>query len=266
MENPPRSFYDKLFWMSVHTDTSLWSALADKVQVRAYISKRCGSEILTDLYATYDKAESVDFDALPTSFAIKTNNGCGANYLVKSKTEVDLEDIRRSLRYWLAFPYGELTGQMHYARIVPQILVEELLFQAHNPNATLVDYKFYCFNGVPRYCYVVSERQFDQKHSHSRMMYDMEWHPMPDVFVKGKPLSFVERPAALERMKSVSSRLSEGIPFVRVDLYEVNGEVKFSEMTFLPGMDPGYTETFQSKLGGLIELPPSTLPTHAGRG
>lgn len=267
MQNPPASFYDKIFWMSTHTDTSLWTALADKIQVREYVAEHCGSEILPKLYATYDTAAGIDFEALPDSFAIKTNNGCATNYLVRSKSDTDLEAIRKGLNRWLTFPYGALTGQMHYARIVPMILAEELLVQEDESDAPLVDYKFYCFDGEVRYCYVVSDRHFDQRHTHSRMLYDMDWKPLPQVFVDGVSLSQSQRPASLPRMKAVAEQLSQGIPFVRVDLYEVNGLIKFSEMTFMPGMDTGFSEDFQRELGDLIQLPdvlPSTTEEVGG--
>lgn len=257
-QNPPESFYDKVFWMSANADTTLWTRLADKVSVRDYVAERCGNGILTDLYATYDSADSIDFDALPDCFAIKTNNGCASNYLVRDKGKVDLDAIRDGLACWLQFPYGELTGQLHYARIRPMVLAEELLLDESDPGTVLLDFKFYCFGGEPRWCYIVANRRFDQKHTHDRMMYDMGWQPHPECFVAGVGLASVERPEALDEMRRIAASLSEGIPFVRVDLYQVNGKVRFGEMTFMPGMDPGFTESFQKELGGGIVLPPAT--------
>lgn len=254
IQNPPLSFYDKVFWMSACTDTQIWSNCADKVKVRDYISERCGDAILCNLYAVYQSAEEIDFDSLPDAFVIKTNNGCGSNYIVRSKAKSDLEEIRNGLKYWLRFPYGQLTGQLHYARIVPQILVEELLYQYNQPDSTLIDYKFYCFNGIPMYCYVVSDRHFDRKHTHSRMIYDTSWSPIPSAFIHGVDTAYIDKPNCLQDMLLISSKLSANLPFVRVDLYQVNGEVKFSEMTFMPGMDPGFTEKFQRELGELIIL------------
>lgn len=261
-QDPPRSFYDKIFWMSEHADTALWTRCADKVGVRGYVAERCGEAVLPRLYATYDSAEEIDFDALPDRFAVKTNNGCASNYLVRSKRDADLEAIRAGLARWLRFPYGELTGQLHYSRITPRILVEELLSQESDPDATLVDYKFYCFGGEPRYCYVVSNRAFDAKHTHSRMMYDVSWRPLDQAFIAGKTLNYISVPNSLSEMLEVAEKLSSGIPFVRVDLYEVNEEVRFSEMTFMPGMDTGFTERFQDELGGGSSFPSFHQSTH----
>lgn len=258
-QEPPKSFYDKIFWMSANTDTSLWTKLADKIEVRKFVTERCSEGILPKLYAIYKSAEDIDFGKLPDAFAIKTNNGCASNYLVRSKADADLESIRAGLARWLRFPYGQLTGQLHYAKIPPRILAEELLFQEGDPKATLVDYKFYCFGGRPRYCYVVSNRRFDAKHTHNRMMYDMSWNPLPEAFIPGKEFGITHEPEAFDEMKRIAAVLSMGIPFVRVDLYEVNGNVRFSEMTFMPGLDPGFTEVFQLKLGNLIYIPESDM-------
>lgn len=257
-QDPPRSFYDKIFWMSANSDTSLWTALADKIKVREYVAERCGEGILPELYATYEGATDIDFDALPDAFAIKTNNGCASNYLVRSKVNADLEVIRAGLARWLRFPYGELTGQLHYAKIQPRILAEELLFQKENPQATLIDYKFYCFGGEPRYCFAVSNRRLEAGNAHAKMMYDLNWKSLDTVFVPGTETALVEKPSQLARMIEISSRLSEGIPFVRVDLYEVDGDVKFSEMTLMPGLNSGFTEEFQETLGDFIEMPKRT--------
>ena len=257
MQDPPVSFHDKLFWMSTNTDTSLWTRLSDKVKVRDYVVQCCGDRVLTKLYATYQTADDICFENLPERFVIKTNNGCGANCIIRAKSAADLDSVRSTLAEWLRFPYGELTGQMHYARIEPLILAEELLYQQGRPDSLLPDYKFYCFDGDVRYCYVVSDRQFDTVHSHKRMLYDMYWKAHPDVFKRGVPLGYAGKPSSFEKMEEVARRLSQGIPFVRVDLYEVGDAVKFGEMTFLPGMHHGYTERFQEQLGEAIVLPPA---------
>lgn len=241
--------------MSLNADTSLWTELADKIMVRDYVEARCGGDLLPRLYKTYVTADEIDFDDLPDRFVIKTNNGCSSNYIVRSKGNVDIEGIRAGLDKWIHMPYGELTGQMHYAGIKPMILAEELMYNEGDPEGVLVDYKFFCFDGDVRYCYVAMDRVFGQVHSYKRMMYDMGWNAMPEVFIKGVELGSCEMPSAFDDMRVVAGRLSKGIPFVRVDLYEVNGVVKFGEMTFTPGLACGFTDEFQNSMGDLICLP-----------
>lgn len=249
----PQSFYDKIFWLSCNSDTQIWSQLADKYGVRDFINEKIGEEYLPKLYGVYDSAKDVDFSKLPNSFVIKTNNGCASNFLVRDKANTDLEKIRKELAYWLKFPYGELTGQRHYSRIKPRIIAEEFMYQEKNPGAALIDYKFYCFNGKPMYCNVISERIFNT-HRFKKHMYDMDWKPLPEMFTSTEDLQEVEKPVTFEEMKRIVEILAQGFSFVRVDLYEINGKIKFGEMTFMPGMDIGWTEEAQKHFGELIKL------------
>lgn len=248
----PVSLYDKIYWLSFNTDTKLWSKLADKYGVREYVAAKCGETVLTKLYGVYDSVNEIDYSVLPNDFVIKTNNGCASNFLIRNKSSVDLNAISKELNFWLKFPYGELTGQKHYTRIPPKILAEELLYQKSNPNATLVDYKFFCFHGVPMYCEVISDRVFGT-HIHNKMMYDMEWNAKPEAFNPDCPTALIEKPTTFEDMKEMASILSKDFKFVRVDLYEVNGEIKFGEMTFTPTTH-SFTDSFQLELGGYIQL------------
>ena len=251
----PKSFYDKIFWLSCNSDTTEWSRLADKYLVREFIKEKIGEEYLPQLYGVYDSADEIDFDKLPNSFVIKTNNGCASNFLVRDKKNTDLEKIRKELAYWLKFPYGELTGQRHYSRIKPRIIAEEFMYQKKNPKETLIDYKFYCFNGIPTYCNVISERVFNT-HKIKKHMYDMNWKPIPDFFNEKEKelLKEIEKPITFEKMKEIANILAKGFKFVRVDLYEINGEIKFGEMTFMQGMDIGWTKEAQMHYGELIKL------------
>lgn len=248
----PKTLYDKIFWLSFNTDTTLWSKLADKYAVREFVAERCSFEILTDLYGVYDSISEIDYSLLPNKFVIKTNNGCASNFLIKDKFSVDLNAINKELKFWLDFPYGKLTGQKHYTKIPPKIIAEEYLFQNKEPDSTLIDYKFFCFHGEPKYCEVISNRTFGT-HVCNKMIYDMEWNAMPQCFKKDYQCAFVDKPVTFKDMISIAKILSKDFKFVRVDLYEVNEKVKFGELTFTPTMS-SFSEEFQIKLGDFINL------------
>ena len=71
----PSLFYDKIFWNSLNTDTHKWTELADKYLVRNYVKEKCGEHLLTQLYGVFDNSSSINYDELPKSFVLKTNNG-----------------------------------------------------------------------------------------------------------------------------------------------------------------------------------------------
>lgn len=256
----PQSFYDKIIWMSCYADTSLWTWLADKYRVREFVAKRCGEKVLTTLYGVYSHASEIDYALLPDRFVMKTNNGCASNFLVKDKGNLDISSLNRRFEKWMKYPYGEVTGQLHYSAIEPKIIVEELLQQKTAPNVTLIDYKFFCFNGNPSFCHVISDRKFNT-HECSEMVYDMQWNKHAEVFGKNVNISEdkLQCPSCFDEMKDIARKLSEGINFVRVDLYEVNGRVYFGEMTFMPGWDSDFTEDVLLSWGKKIDI--KNLPT-----
>jgi len=80
---------------------------------------------------------------------------------------------------------------------------------------------------------------------------------MPFSFEYSTSKDEVVRPKALEKMLEIATSLSEGMPFVRVDLYEVNAKILFGEMTFYPENCAGRfrPKSYDNKLGELLELP-----------
>ena len=256
----PQTLDDKIAYMAFRTDTSEWSRLADKVRVREYV-RECGyGDNLTKLYGVWKRGADVDFDALPHSFVIKTNNGSATNILVKDKEKADIKSIREQLDKWLAVDYGYRTAQPHYSRIKPLILAEEYLVDDESEKAgkPLNDYKFYCVNGKPMYVFVYSDRK-PNSHDMKRSIYDMEWNIHQEYLnrlaVAG---AGIKRPVSFDSMKEMAAKLAQGFPFVRVDFYEINGKPIFGEMTFTPGMQEASNE-FLSILGKqiIIEQPVS---------
>lgn len=253
----PKLFHDKTIWMSLFTDTSKWTELADKYAVREFVKKTIGTQYLTKLYGVYNSPDEIDFDALPNQFVLKTNNGCTSNIIVRDKSKLDIEDAKSRLRYWMKMPYGELSGQPHYSKISPKrIIAEELLVQPECPDKSLFDYKFNCLNGRPVSVAAFSDRK-DGTHLISRMLYDMDWNAHPEWYDKSKPVVFKEipKPECFDKMTQIASLLSQGFPYVRVDLYAINDKPFFGELTFLPGVDAYYSTEYQKILGEMILLP-----------
>lgn len=250
----PTLYYDKTFWLSMHSDTTLWSQLTDKYEVRHFVEQRCGSDILNDLYGVYDTPDDIDWEKLPQQFVMKTTNGCASNVFVKDKNRANLVQIERDLARYLKIRYGALTAQPHYTRIKPRIIAEKLLVDQQHPDKQIVDYKFNCFDGMVHSCAVFSDR-LPNTHRFGRMIYDTEWNPHSEWLENTKDviLKEVDRPEALDKMLLIASTLSQGFPYVRVDLYCINAEPLFGEMTFTPGLAP-YTLEFQATLGELIDL------------
>lgn len=249
----PQTLDEIVAYNAFHTNTTMWTVLADKVGVREYVASKTLKHILPKLYGVWSSSEDIDFESLPNSFVIKTNNASATNIIVQDKSKEDIELIRKQLREWLMVDYGYDTAQPHYSKITPMILAEELLVDEKSTmqNKPLMDFKFYCINGTPLFVIVYTDRVANS-HNMKRTMYDMEWiqHPefLGDSAVHGPE---IEKPVSLDAMISYAKILSAGFKFVRVDFYEINNKPIFGEMTFTPGVHETSYE-FSKQIGTLI--------------
>ena len=225
-----------------NTDITLLANLADKVKVREFVRDKIGSQYLTEMYGCWASADEIDFDLLPDSFVLKTNNGCASNIIVRGKNSIDIEKVKSKLDYWLRFPYGALTGQIHYSKIKPLILAENYLEQSKDKDILPFDYKFFCYKGKPLYILYYEGRKLNG-HITPNMLYDMNWNPLnsevnfPINHVVNKPISF-------EIMKACVTSLCADFEFVRVDFYEIDNHPVFGEMTFTPDILTNIREDF----------------------
>lgn len=252
----PKNLIEKIYWMQLHTDTSMWTKCADKYAMREYI-KECGYEDrLPQNYGHWTNVDDVDFDALPNEFVLKSNNGCGTVMVVKNKRELDIKKTKRKLNQWLRVPYGWAGGQLHYTRITPCIIAEELLHQDEEmDDNSLTDYKVWCFNGVPECILVVHDRS--EKVNYTLDMYDTKWDRIPNSLKTNvhftNDVEKYPRPLCLEQMLAMASRLSAPFPEVRVDFYVINNKPVLGELTFTSGYG-NYTDEFYDYLGGKVDL------------
>ena len=88
--NNPKTLIEKIYWMQLYTDTSLWTLCADKYAVRQFVLDRGCGEALNTFYGKWDNATQINWDELPNSFVLKTNNACGQIVFVKDKNKLNI--------------------------------------------------------------------------------------------------------------------------------------------------------------------------------
>ena len=261
--NPPRDLNEKILWQEIYADTSLWTRCADKYEVRKYVEE-CGlGNVLVPFYGVWDKAEAVDFDLLPQSFAIKSTSGSGGNLFVKDKTVYSREIFNECIQTLLEKKLS-LTGigDLHYIPIKNRIMAEGLIENDETSkkySETLIDYKIWCLNGKAEYIWVCMNRFVKNKDGAEAMTYDRDWNPHPEYCHETSDFSlanYIPKPANLEYMLEVAERLSAPFPVVRCDMYNLNGTIIFGELTFssLGGMMDFYTQEFLDLCGSKIDL------------
>lgn len=261
LENP-RTFNEKLQWLKLYDRKPEYTMMVDKYKVRDYIAAQLGEEYLIPLLGVWDDPEDIDFDALPNQFVLKCNHNSGLGMCIcKDKSKLDIKKVKEDLRKGLNQDYYLTGREWPYKNITRKIICEKYIEAHYSKNSEitgLLDYKFYCFNGEPRFLYVGYADVRDGV-KHDRMTYlDLDWHKTafnrPD---HDELLFFPEIPSNFDEMIEVAKKLSEGIPFVRVDLYNINNRIYFSEMTFFPGsgFSPFSPKEAETTLGIWIKLP-----------
>lgn len=256
----PQDLNEKILWLSLYSDTSLWTRCADKYAVREYVEEKGLGDILVKLYGKWDRVEDIDWENLPNSFVMKTNNGAGTVMIVEDKDKLDLNKTKTVLKKWLAKDIAESTTEFHYRRIVPCIIAEELLAlpaEEDSVSTTMIDYKIWCFNGVPDSFLICSNRTTN---GCCLSAYDTKWNNRDEALVFGhghdKRDSLVPQPKNLDNMLAVAEKLSEDFPEVRVDLYNIDGRIYFGELTFTSygGTMTYYTSAELLRMGKKIDL------------
>ena len=250
----PVTFNEKLQWLKLYDSTPLKTKLSDKYLVRSWIKETIGEEYLIPLLGVWNSFEEIDFDTLPDAFVLKCNHGSGWNQVVQDKSSMDTKEIKSKFDLWINTNYAYLGGELHYEGITPKIIAEQYI---DAPNG-LIDYRFFCFNGIPAQIWV---DKYSGTPNHIRRTYDMDWNriKMRCTWPEGEE-AWCEQPSRFEEMKRLSKKLSHGFAFVRVDFYEVNGNLFFGEMTFTPMNGLGLFEPkeWDERLGNLLTLPSIT--------
>lgn len=255
----PKSFNEKIMWLKLHDRNPLYTIIVDKCQVKDYVASIIGSEYIIPTYGVWKTTDEIDWDSLPSQFVMKTNHSGGNNGVVicKNKATFNKHDAIRRLNESLLVDSFYYAREWPYKNINKYILAEQFITSKTVDTTTkeLTDYKFFCFNGDPKFCQVIRNRQSFETID----FYDMEWKHQEFVGLNTKAHngnSPVERPTRLDHIIQICKSLSKGFPFVRVDLYIVDNKEYFGELTLYPagGIGTFLPPKWNNILGQLIKL------------
>lgn len=259
LENP-KTLSGKLQWLKLYYRRPDYTMMADKYAVRPHVAEKIGEEHLVPLLGVWESPDEIDFDSLPEQFVLKCNHNSGIGLCVcKDKSKLDIEKVKENLRKGLAEDFSLITREQHYKNIPRKIIAEKYMKDAEqNEKTGIVNYKFYCFNGEPKFLFV--SLNTNGKKNDFLTFLTLDWKRAPFGFrdYVGEFENIPEKPAGYETMLDCARKLSADLPFVRVDLYEIGGQVYFSELTlvassgFLCYGPEGTDELF----GSWLTLPP----------
>jgi hypothetical protein len=249
----PKSFTEKIQWLKLNDRKQEYTVMVDKYLVKDYVASIIGSEYIIPTLGVWDDAEDIEFDDLPNQFVLKWNHDSGSVVICKDKNKLDRESVIKRLASYKkhnGYNYGR---EWPYKNVKPMIIAEHYMKDS-NING-LNDYKFFCFNGRVK-CFKID---FDRFINHRANYYDINGNLLPFGELAFPPdfSRKIEMPHNLQLMVYLAEKLADGIPFIRVDFYEVDTKVYFGELTFYPSSGFGcFTdEKWDYKLGEWIVLP-----------
>ncbi len=254
----PVTFNQKLQWLKLHDHCPDYIRMVDKLSAKDYIARTIGKKYVVPLLGAWDDFESISLNSLPDRFVLKTTHDSGGVAICKSQKKFDASKARAVIEASLHHNYYWFGREWPYKSVKPRIIAEQYMCDDDTLPAEkqeLTDYKFFCFNGYVD-CVMIC---FDRASGDTKFyFFDDQWK-LKRLNKRGKeaPADFtLPRPECLDEMFEIASQLSRGIPYVRVDLYQSNGQVYFGEMTFFPqsGWDPNLLPETDLYFGNLIDL------------
>lgn len=253
--NNPTTLNEKLQWLKFNYRFPLQSIVSDKLLVREYVKDKIGEKYLIPLIGSWKKYDDIDFSLLPEKFVLKCNHDSGGLVVCNDKEKLNHIEAKRKIEKSLNSNFYYIGREYQYRNIKPMILCEK--FISDNGNVPM-DYKIYCFNGVPDVILVCKDRFSKNTHRASYYFFDQEWQFQPlnkgDENIKNVD---IQKPKNLDEMIEIAKKLSKDFVFARIDLYNVDGKIYFGEITLSPnsGFDPDIKYETDLMFGQKLEIP-----------
>ena len=249
----PQTFNEKLQWLKLYDRKPIYTTMVDKYEVKKYVAEKIGEEYIISTLGVWDNFDDIDFDKLPDQFVLKCTHDSGGLVICKDKRKLDIATAKKKMEKALRTSFYSEFREWPYKDVKPRIIAEQYMA---DESGGLIDYKFFCFDGVPRIMFIATDRENPNEETKFDF-FDMDFNHL-DIR-NGHPNAKLppRKPKRFELMKQLASKLSNGIPHVRVDMYEVNGKVYFGELTFYHwgGVVKFEPDSWDKILGDWLVLP-----------
>ncbi|SNU03307.1 TupA-like ATPgrasp [Prevotellaceae bacterium MN60] len=250
----PQTYNEKLQWLKLFDRQPIYTTMVDKYAVKKYVAEIIGEKHIIPTIGVWERPEDIEWDKLPNQFVLKCTHDSGGLVICRDKETLDKKAAIKKLNKSLHNNYYMAGREWPYKNVHRRILAEKFMSDEFGD---LRDYKFFCFNGEPKMMFLLKERSKKARLN----FYDLDFNKLP--FERGYP-NFddeVEKPKGWDEMIKLARMLSKNIPQVRVDFYDINGEIYFGELTFSPGsgFETFYPEEWDKTIGEWIKLPARSL-------
>ena len=208
----PFKFNDKLLLKKLTDRDPKLSMYVDKYDVREWVRDQIGEEYLVPIIGIYNSIEDVNFEDLPSRFALKVTNGSQNNLICSDKSKIDWEQKKKQIQKWLDFNYYKRTREWPYKNNANRIIIEEFL---ETGGESLYDYKFWCFNGKIEFVQI----DIDRESNHKRDFYTQDFTEKINLKVT-YPNSglLLEKPANYDTMITIVEELANDFDYSRISV------------------------------------------------
>ena len=257
----PQTFTEKIQWLKLYNRKPEYTTMVDKYAVKQYVANIIGEEYIIPTLDVWDRPEDIDWDSLPNQFVLKTTHGGGGGGVVicRDKGTFDTISALAKLKESMASDIYSGLREWPYKNVPKRIIAEKFMAPEKSPfpalkSSELLDYKFFCFNGKVKF-FKVDFGRFVEHHAN---YYSTEGELLGfgEQGLDPDPNYPIELPKNLKEMIALAEKLSVNVPFLRVDLFNVNGNIYFGELTFYPasGMLPWTSEEADKEIGIYLKL------------
>ncbi len=248
----PETYNEKLNWLKLHDHRPEYPGMVDKFEAKQYVADRIGEEYIIPTLGVWDTFNEIDFDTLPKQFVLKCTHDSEGIVIVKDKDTLDVDAAGEKLTRALNQNFYYIGREWAYKSIQPRIIAEQ--YMEDTKVGELRDYKFFCFDGVPRSLFVATGRTEDAT---CLDYFDMEFHHLDLRQKYPNATVHIEKPQQFDQMAQLAHILSQGYPHIRVDFYEVDGRVYFGELTLynFSGFMPFQPDEWDKTWGDWLMLP-----------
>lgn len=246
----PETFNEWMQWCKIYDRNPQYTQMVDKYSAKEYVKSILGEKHIIPTIGVWNHFDEIEPNELPNRFVLKTTHDSGGIVICRDKESFDWKRAKKILNKHLRIKTFYAGREWPYKNVKPRIIAEKYMEQ--EDGSGLVDYKFFCFNGIPEFLYI--SKGLDHHATACVSFYDMEGKELPFHRKDYKPYNGAHMPINFEEMKKAAQVLAKdvGAVFVRIDFYSINADYYFSEITFSP-------------CGGIIPFEPDSADRELGR-
>lgn len=256
----PKTYNDKMSWLKLYYHKAIFTKMVDKYGVKEYVTERLGSDkYVIPAYGVYNTFDDIDFEKLPNEFIMKCTHDSGSQIVCRDKVAFNKTKARAILEKGMKRDYFWHNREWPYKNVPRKILIEKFVPQLGNDES--IEYKVTCCDGKVKFITVCTGPAHEEPERRHNDHFDTEWNRINFEVVFSKSPYPIKKPSMLKELIEMSEKLAEGLPYLRVDWYDVDGDILFGELTFYTwgGACVFKPWSFNEVLGSWITLPEPCL-------